>query len=162
MLRDIFKIKEFKNQILKLENELKDYRTLVYELESNERNLKSYVQKLETQLNDKNSCDCEQSVDEQNEQLETIIDVNKFITHQYASGFNAAMDFCNSDKERLRVFNNYLNDEKIYVSAIVECLKFIMYKKNNKEAIAKQLKKYLLTKHGKEIIEGFINNVNEQ
>ena len=158
MLKDIFKIKEFKKQISKLEHEKKDYETLTNELSSTVYKLQTRIKNLETQLNDKNSCKCKTNT---NECLETVIDTNKFITQEYVSKFETAVDSCESSEDQLKIFNNYLNDEKIYTSAIVNCLDFIIHKKNKKEAIAKQLKKYLLTAYGKEVIEDLMNYDNE-
>jgi hypothetical protein len=136
-LGDVFKIKKFKTKIRDLESENKQLKETILNLD----------------------CKLQQSINIKNRVKDVPIDINKFCTNEYKSQFEFYAEHkCNSDDELFKKFNDLLNEEKFYIIAFTESLDFIKNKRNKKLSTEKQLKKYILTNRGNEIIDYLIGH----
>ena len=141
---DCKKCKEYENTIRELNGDILKYRHKMDELNNEIENLKN-------ELNSNNL-------------IENTIDVNKFLTNEYRNLFNFYMLVNDKklNKELLKVFNSYLNEEKTFFRGVVACIDFIRTKRNKKISTEKQLLKYIFTDEGRLRLEEQFNTVYEE
>ena len=141
---DCKKCKEYENTIRELNGDILKYRHKMDELNNEIENLK----------NELNSINL----------IENTIDVNKFLTNEYRNLFNFYMLVNDKklNKELLKVFNSYLNEEKTFFRGVVACIDFIRTKRNKKISTEKQLLKYIFTDEGRLRLEEQFNTVYEE
>ena len=154
ILKDLFKIKEFKKEIeeLKIKNASV---TKVYSSELNKANSK--IKELEEVILDYKQKSLGRIID-YTEFKE--VDVNVFCTNEYKTMFESFVNNeSHSEIEILNKFNELYNKEKIYFEGIVSCIDFIRTKRNPKISIEKQILKLVLTENGRKTLDSYIDAI---
>lgn len=131
-LKDLFKVKEFKNEIeeLKIKNasDIKVYSNELSKANSKIKELEEII------LNYK-----QKSFGYITDYIEfKEINVNAFCTNEYKTLFESFVNNeSHSETEILNKFNELYNKEKIYFEGIVSCIDFIRTKRNPKMSTEK-------------------------
>ena len=135
---DLFRIKKFKQEIEELRSKYHDDLN-----DANER-----IKELEKELQSHNA----------NQKCFKDVDINAFCTNEYMMRFESYLNAKKrSDDIILYKFNELLNMEDAYFKGIASCIDFIRTKRKPKISIEKQLVQYVLTEHGRNLL----NNVNK-
>ena len=141
MLKKLFKSKKYKD-----ETTIKLYQAKIKELEDE---IMNYKQRLAG------------FVSEYVEDKE--INIDNFCTKEFKTQFiNYIGNEKHSETEVLNKYNELINKEKIYFSGIFDCLDFIITRRNKKQSIEKQIRKYILTTMGNAMVNMKVESILEQ
>lgn len=81
------------------------------------------------------------------------IDIEIFNTNKYKDKFLQYCELDKNDEEQLNMFNLLINEEKIYLQGIDDCIYYSKELKNKNKSLANQLEDYYLTTYGIETIK---------
>lgn len=154
ILKDLFKVKEFKKEIEELKNNNASDKK-IYSNELSKANSK--IKELEEIiLNYK-----QKSFGYITDYIESKeININAFCTNEYKTLFESFVNNeSHSETEILNKFNELYNKEKIYFEGIVSCIDFIRTKRNPKISTEKQILKLILTENGRNTLNSYIDAI---
>ena len=81
------------------------------------------------------------------------VDIEIFNTNKYKDKFLQYCELDKNDEEQLNMFNLLINEEKIYLQGIDDCIYYSKELKNKNKSLANQLEDYYLTTYGIETIK---------
>ena len=140
--------KEYINDIFELNSDL--FQTNLKLKEINEDKSNEIKQLKETIVSYKKDTTTHLSIDYINY---NDVDIEIFNTKKYKDKFLQYCELDKNDEEQLNMFNLLINEEKIYLQGIDDCIYNSKELKNKNKSLANQLEDYYLTTYGIETIK---------